>query len=306
MNSQEQTLRKERIQTFLEYLRHQQGVSEHTLRAYKTDLEQFMNFLRSYHQEQKVSYRTVRNFLGYLKRRGASKATLARKLASLRSFYRYQNQAHLENDNPTEGLSTPRQDRRLPRPLTREEVLRLLNTPTGDLPIDLRDRAILEVLYASGMRAGELLNLDLEDLHFNTGEIRVRGKGNKERVVLIGEPAIEALAEYVERGRPQLLAKRQDERVEKALILNWRGYRLSDRGLRLILEKRLRQAGEISGHGVHILRHSFATHLLEGGADLKTVQELLGHTSLQTTQVYTKVSRSHLLEVYKQAFPRYE
>ncbi len=305
MNRQNQTPGEERIQTFLEYLRHQQGASEHTLRAYKTDLEQFMNFLKLHHQEQKVNYRTVRSFLGHLKRRGASKATLARKLASLRSFYRYQNRTGLTSDNPTEGLSTPRQDRRLPRPLTQEEVLRLLSTPTGDLPIDLRDRAILEVLYASGIRASELLNLNLEDLHLGIGEIRVQGKGNKERIVLIGEPAIEALIDYLERGRPKLLAKRKDGQEEKALILNRKGCRLSDRGLRLILEKRLRQAGAISGHGVHILRHSFATHLLEGGADLKTVQELLGHTSLQTTQVYTKVSHAHLLEVYKQAFPRY-
>jgi integrase/recombinase XerC len=296
------TLRDEEIDAFIDYLKATKNSSPHTLRAYASDLRGFTEFLNTEKLGSQLDYRTVRRFLAILQRQGCAKRTVARKLAALRAFYRYQRSQNPDAADPTIGLSSPKLDRRLPRPLAPDEVVHLLNAPDLTKPEGLRDRAILELLYASGLRASELCSLNLEDLNRSSGEVRVTGKGSKERITLVGIPALEALEAYLEAGRGLLALKA--EAKTPALFLNTRGARLSDRSLRGIVYKWIERAGAISGVSPHTLRHSFATHLLEGGADLRTVQELLGHASVATTQIYTHVSRKRLKDVYERAFPR--
>jgi integrase/recombinase XerC len=287
---------------FLDYLRATKNASPHTLRAYASDLRGFAEFLRKEAPEGGLDYRTIRKFLANLQREKCAKRTVARKLAALRAFYRFQRERNPDASDPTVGLSSPKLDRRLPRPLAGEEIKALLNAPDPNRPDGLRDRAILELLYASGLRASELCSLNMGDVRAQTGEVRVTGKGSKDRVTLVGIPALEALEAYLASGRSALAQK--SSQPTTALFLNSKGDRLSDRSLRGIVYKWIEKTGAISGVSPHTLRHSFATHLLEGGADLRTVQELLGHASVATTQIYTHVSAKRLKEVYERAFPR--
>ena len=289
------------IDLFLDHLRSARSASPHTLRAYASDLIEFFDFVEKEASDAVLDYRVVRRFLAHLQKQGRQKRTVARKLAALRAFYRYRTERDEGTLDPTVGLSSPRLDRLLPRPLSRSEVEALLDAPDATRPDGLRDRAILELLYASGLRASELCSLDLADTRSGI-EVRVVGKGSKERIVLMGVPAREALDAYLDRGRHQLAEK--SKKTISALFLNSRGKRLSDRSLRAIVEKWIGRAGAIEGVSPHTLRHSFATHMLEGGADLRAVQELLGHASITTTQIYTHVSRARLKEVYDKAFPR--
>jgi integrase/recombinase XerC len=315
----------DRIEEFLKHLELGVHASPMTVRCYRTDLREFESFLKAGLRTYKrggawsagpvkapsltaVDHLMVRAYLAFLSERGVSRATVARKLAALRSFYREMARQGQVAGNPAALVATPKQEKRLPHPMTEEEVRALLESAFGSEPRDLRDLAILELLYATGCRVSEIVGADLGDLELSAGGedgvLRVLGKGRKERLVPVGTKAVEALRRYVRvrgeeaAGRP-VRAKDRD-----ALFLNARGGRLTDRSVRRILDARLRQAA-ITGHvSPHALRHSFATHLLDAGADLRSIQELLGHASLSTTQRYTKVSTRRLMEVYAKAHPR--
>ncbi len=249
-----------------------------------------------------VDHKRLRVFAGVLSERGASKATVARKLASVRSFYRHLVDRGELEASPADLVATPKRDQYLPRVLKAEEVEALLDSIPASTPLELRDRAIFELAYATGLRAEELTMLDTGDADFDAEELRVHGKGGKERVVPAGEKAWQALDAYLERGRP-LLAHEGDER-ERAIFLSKSGRRLGTPDLRRRLRNWTRRAGTPPGATPHTLRHSFATHLLEGGADLRTIQELLGHSTISTTQTYTRVESRRLRKVYARAHPR--
>jgi integrase/recombinase XerC len=229
------------------------------------------------------------------------RASIARKLSAIRSFYRYLLREEIISTSPVATTSSPKLDKRLPSFLTIEEVERLLEVPDLSTPQGQRDRALLELLYASGLRVSELVNLNLEQVNLDSREIRVRGKGSKERVVLMGEPAAEALRAYLKQGRPKLFASKI--RMTNALFINRYGERLPERRVQRILEKYANIAGIDKGVHPHMLRHTFATHLLDGGADLRVVQELLGHANLSSTQIYTHVTKSQARKVYLSAHP---
>ena len=289
------------IEAFLRHLELEKRLSRHTVRAYASDLQQWTEFLKSEGMEEtpeSVNSKVIRAYLSAMARSGLSRRTIARRMAAIRAFHKYLRRDRPELPDPTAAVSTPKLPKRLPRPVPQEQIQALLAAPDRS-PLGLRDRAILEVLYAAGMRASELVSLNIDSVDMARGEARVVGKGGKERLVLLGVPALEAVAEYVRLGRPALRPRDQE-----ALFLNRFGTRLSDRSLRRMLDKYIVKTGIALGVGPHALRHSFATHLLEGGADLRTVQELLGHASIRTTEVYTQVSRAHLREVYNRAFPR--
>jgi integrase/recombinase XerC len=292
-------------ESFLAYLRDQRNYSAATVRAYGSDLGQFLEFLgargTSYLESPEATDPLViRAFLGSLHESRESRATTARKLAALRSFFRYLVREGKVAENPARSVRTPKQERKLPRLLSEDEVTKLLETPGTSTLKGKRDRAFLELLYATGMRVGEMVALDLEDLDLAEGDILVMGKGSKERHVLFGDKARAAMLDYLAARRKA--PKRGGE--PDALFVNSRGGRLTDRSVRRILSVRLREcavAHKISPHG---LRHSFATHLLDRGADLRAIQELLGHASLSTTQRYTHVSTEQMIRVYKKSHPR--
>jgi integrase/recombinase XerC len=284
---------------YIDYLVAERNVSPYTVRNYTTDLLDFLRFLgeKKVDSLEAVDRHILRDYLSRLMERGLVKASIARKLSAIRSFYRYLLREKIVSVSPV--ASSPKLDRRLPSFLTREEVNRLIEAPDLSTPQGLRDRALLELLYASGLRVSELASLGLEQVNLNTNEIRVWGKGAKERVVLMGQPAARALADYLGKGRPRLLG----ERKSGALFLNRYGKRLIERRVQRLLEKYALIAGIGKRVHPHMLRHTFATHLLDGGADLRVVQELLGHASLASTQIYTHVSQSQARKVYLAAHP---
>ena len=288
---------------YIQYLEAEKNASPYTVRNYKDDLLDFLYFLKKKKidplNETKVDRHVLRDYLSHLVERGVVKASIARKLSAIRSFYRYLVREKIVSANPIEKVSSPKLDKRLPSFLTREEVEQLLNAPNLSTPLGQRDRALLELLYASGLRVSELVSLNLEQINLDSGEIRVRGKGDKERMVLIGKPAARALSDYLSQGRLKLLGKKGSS----ALLLNPDGGRLSERRVQTILVKYASIAGIDRRVHPHMLRHTFATHLLDGGADLRVVQELLGHASLSSTQIYTHVTQSQARKVYLSAHP---
>jgi integrase/recombinase XerC len=284
------------VGSFLEYLGVERGASPHTLRSYAADLAEFTRFLT----EEKIAglpgadARVVRAFLARLHQRRLAKATIARKLAAVRSCFRFLARRGVLAVNPARQVRSPRLGRRLPSFLPKDEATALLDAAPGPSPAGPRDRAMLELLYASGLRVAECCGLDLDDLDEARRTVRVLGKGDKERVVPVGETALEALAVYlVRRGRHR-----------GPLFLNSRGGRLTPRSALRIVGARARQVGISQRVTPHTLRHSFATHMLGEGADLRLIQELLGHSRLSTTQRYTHVSPEHLMRVYDRAHPR--
>ncbi len=309
----------DRVGDFLRHLQHNVNASSQTVRCYRTDLVEFEHYLRRRLPGRKdppfvsVDHHVIRGYLSYLHQRGVSRATVARKLASLRSFFRHLVREGVTSANPAAMVATPKLDRRLPHALSEHEVESLLDNAFGTSARDLRDRALLELLYASGTRVAELVGADLGDLEISRatedGMLRVIGKGRKERLVPIGSKAVAALLGYL-RCRHALQPARTGRgagstRGERdALFLNARGGRLTDRSVRRILSGRLQAAALMRRVSPHTLRHSFATHMLNAGADLRSIQELLGHASLSTTQRYTAVSTRRLLEVYNRAHPR--
>ena len=255
--------------------------------------------LRRIDSLKEVDKRVVRNYLAYLAEQGIGKRSIARKLSAIRSFYRYLVREELLADNPLKQTTSPKLDRRLPSFLTIEEMVRLLKAPDLATPQGQRNRALIELLYAAGLRVSELVNLDREQVNLDSREIRVWGKGAKERMVLMGEPAAIALSNYLSQSRPKLAGKK----VSGVLFLNRNGGRLTERMVQKILSKYASKAGIDKRVYPHLLRHTFATHLLDGGADLRVVQELLGHTNLASTQIYTHVTRSRARKVYLSAHP---
>lgn len=288
------------VTAFLRVLEGERGASPHTLTAYRRDLRQFTAFLRQQGVTKwdQVTPQLARRYVAALDRRYARSA-IARQLSAVRTFFKFLYREGRVSVDPLVLVSSPKQQRRLPKFLTPDEVRVVLQAPDLSTPLGLRDRAVLEVLYATGMRVGELVALRVSDLQWE-GELRVTGKGRKERIVLVADAAVEALRRYLQVGRPKLATARATESV----FVNARGGSLTDRGVRVVLDRAIRQAGLARRVSPHVLRHTFATHLLDGGADLRTVQELLGHANLATTQIYTHVSRDWLKRVYDKAHPR--
>ncbi|MDN5346670.1 MAG: integrase/recombinase XerC [Clostridia bacterium] len=294
------------IDEYILYLQGEKNVAGSTLRAYRADLEQFALFveerLGAGAGPDEVDHLTVRRYLGWLHLLGRQRSSINRKIAALRSFYHYLLREGKARVNPLALISALKQRRKLPDFLPYAELVTLLEAP-DQTPLGLRDRALWEVLYASGMRVGELVALNLEDVELETGYARVYGKGRRERLVPLGKTAIAALKDYLERGRP-FLAGRTPSLKGQPLFVNYRGGRLTARGVRERLQHYLKLVGGKKNISPHTLRHCFATHLLERGADLRVVQELLGHARLSTTQIYTHVSQRRLREIYKKAHPR--
>ena len=291
---------------FLAYLEFERGLSRNTLEAYRSDLLQFGGFLaRRDTDALHAQHGDLAAFLGELAtgapdRRPVAPATLQRKAACLRSFYRHlRREGELDHD-PTADLRAPRKSQKLPQVLTRGEVAKLLSMPRGTSPAALRDRALLELMYACGLRASEAIDLEVGDLDLRVAVLRARGKGSKERLVPVGREAVAAVRAYLERGRPALVGLRD----ERHLFLNQRGSGLTRQGLYKIVQRHARAAGLDDRMSPHTLRHTFATHLLAGGCDLRSLQEMLGHADIATTQIYTHLSAERLKDVYFQAHPR--
>ena len=292
------------ILDFLAYLELERGLSRNTLEAYRSDLHQFGEFLgRRGLTAIEAGHGDIAGFLSELGagsggRAAVGASTLARKVACLRSFYRHLRREGTIEHDPTAELRGPRKTQRLPRVLSRDEVLRLLSQPRGTDPLALRDRALLEVMYACGLRASEAIGLELADVDLEEGVLCARGKGSKERIVPIGREAVAALRAYCSRGRPLQAAN------GPRLFLNRRGGGLTRPGLYKIVQGHARHAGLEQKMSPHTLRHTFATHLLAGGCDLRSLQEMLGHADLATTQVYTHLSADRLKDAYFSAHPR--
>ena len=291
---------------FLAYLELERGLSRNTLEAYRSDLQQFGEFLaRRGFAPLTITAVELASFVSELAdgregRAAAQPATLQRKVACLRSFYRHLRRERLIGHDPAAELRGPRSRARLPQVLSRDEVTLLLAQPAGTSPAALRDRALLETMYACGLRASEAIGLELSALDLDAGILRAHGKGSKERIVPIGSKAVESLRTYLEKGRPRLVGLRDEPRV----FVNLRGAGLSRQGLYKIVQRHAGSAGLAHRMSPHTLRHSFATHLLAGGCDLRSLQEMLGHADIATTQLYTHLSADRLRDVYFDAHPR--
>jgi len=294
---------EQRVIDFLSFLTVERGYSENTIVAYQNDLTQFVKYLKEQAENidwGRVDKKALVSYILFLKEREYASATVARKVAAIKSFFHFLVADGFLKDDPTATLDSPRAKKPLPRVLSAEDINRLLEEPAkGSTPKALRDTALLELLYATGMRASELVFLNLEDVNLASASVRCFGKGGKERIVPIHPRAVVALEDYLQKGRIPLLGDPE----EKALFVNLRGERLTRQGLWLIIKGYAEEVG-IAGVTPHILRHSFATHLLGGGADLRNVQQLLGHANISTTQVYTHVSSERLRQAYDEAHPR--
>jgi tyrosine recombinase XerC len=297
------------VDHFITDLQDARNASAHTVRGYARDIAQFVNFLK---QEKRLSaefrwnevdYLLLRRYLGQLGREGYHRRSIARKLSSLRAFFKFLLRQKVMTTNPATQVTSPKLEKRLPLVLDVKEVERLLNAPDGTTPKGVRDKAVLETLYATGARVAELVGINLSDLNLDDGEARVRGKRAKERIVLLGQPAIEALENYLAFAWNDFL-KSGKETTTDALFLSINGGRMTTRTVHRLVVESANRVGLGKQVTPHVLRHSFATHLLEAGADLRIVQELMGHVSLSSTQVYTRVSREHLQRVYERAHPR--
>jgi integrase/recombinase XerC/integrase/recombinase XerD len=282
------------------------GMAEKTRTAYGTDAAQLAEWSAAQGLSPfDLTPRMLRRYAGVISERGLSKTSVARKIASIRAFYRHLVQRGLLEASPADLVATPKKDQYLPRVLKPAEAAQVLETIPSGAPLELRDRALFEVAYGCGLRAEELVNLDVGDLDPDAEEMRVTGKGSKTRIVPAGEPAWKALERYLDRARPKLANAAYDaRRAEPALFLSKSGRRLSTSDVRRRLRVSTQRAGTGPGVTPHTLRHSFATHLLEGGADLRSIQELLGHSSISTTQTYTRIESGRLRRAYAKAHPR--
>jgi integrase/recombinase XerC len=295
----------EYLAEFFRHLALEKNASAHTVKSYREDLSQATEYFRARLGHgvapAQLTSRQLRAYMAWLHEQGYAKTTIARRIAAVRSWCRYLCRQGTLASNPADGLRGPRQDKKLPHFLAEEDLSRLLQTPAEEAPLGLRDRAILETLYSAGLRVSELIGLDLGDIDLDGGMATVRGKGKRERLALLGKQATLALGRWLE-CRPRLIGGRA--RSQSALFLNKRGQRLTTRSVGRLLEKYLALAGLDARTSPHTLRHSFATHLLDRGADIRSVQELLGHRSLATTQIYTHVTTRRLKDSYHKAHPR--
>lgn len=289
------------LKHFLDFLRYEKNFSLHTISGYRRDNEQYLSFIQS----KKLKYNQVdniiiRSFLAWLYRSNLKKSTAARKLAAIRSFYQYCMQKGWIDENPAQMVSTPKQEKSVPSFLSEEEMTAFLDLPSSNKPLELRDRAMLELLYATGLRVSELVGINLSDINFEERLLRVLGKGKKERIVPFGVQAGKRLKQYIEKRF--LIHKGKIDK--SAVFLNYQGERLTTRSVQRIFDGYFRKSAMKRKISPHSLRHSFASHLLGRGADLRVIQELLGHESLATTQKYTHLNLKKLLEVYKKSHPR--
>ncbi len=296
------------IGEFGAHLENERNLSLHTKRNYLVDLNQFRGFLEEHDilpggRLDQIDHMVIRSFLSSLYRKKAKRTTVSRKVAALRSFFNFLVRRGRIKQSPAEMVQSPRTDKYLPVSLSVDEVFSLLKVAFEDDPAGRRDRAILELIYSSGVRVGELTGLNLGDVDLDQKVMKVRGKGKKERIVPVGRPALSALSAYLVK-RKELIRARAENYLEAPIFVNRRGTRLTERSVARIVEKYIRMSGVNKRVGPHTLRHSFATHLLDAGADLRVIQELLGHESLSTTQKYTAVSVSRLMEVYDKSHPR--
>jgi len=302
------------LDQFLEHLRYERNVSEHTLRNYTSDLEQFFDYLapanpkagtkRNLPDVKEIDHITIREWLSTLHSAQKRKSSIARKLAALRTFFQFLVREGMVETNPAKLVATPRLEKKLPQHLSVEEAIRFIETPDIETDLGKRDRAMLELLYATGVRVSELTKLNVTDLDLRQKLIRVLGKRRKERIVPFGEPALDCLQNYL-KVREHFLAQAPISlRDNNALFLNYQGTRITTRSVGRMVEKYIRICAGLHNISPHALRHSFATHLLDSGADLRDIQELLGHARLSTTQIYTHVSMEKLIEVYDKAHPK--
>lgn len=296
----------EALAEFLRHLAVERNASDYTIKSYREDLTQAIEFFRTKQagrslEPAMLNVRLLRAYLAWLSEKEYARTTIARRVAAVRSWCRFLCRQGVLSSNPAESLRGPRQDKKLPHFMSEEELTRLLATPPADTALGLRDRAILETLYSAGLRVGELVGLNVDDVDLDSGLATIRGKGKRERLALIGPQALEAIQTWLE-SRKQMLGKRG--RAQSALFLNKNGTRLTVRSVARSLEKYLAMAGLDPRSSPHTLRHSFATHLLDRGADIRSVQELLGHRSLTNTQIYTHVTTTRLKDSYDKAHPR--
>ncbi|BAF59429.1 MAG: tyrosine recombinase XerC [Pelotomaculum sp.] len=299
------------IDNFLVYLRVEKNASPRTTESYQKDLFHGLDYFASRLGKEDhaivpsdIDHRIFRHYLAHMQKQGLARATMARRLAAWRSFYRYLYREKIIDGNPLLRVASPKLEKRLPRFLYEDEAKELVEAPDTKQPLGMRDRALLETLYAGGLRISELVLLDLGDLDISSGYIRVTGKRARERLVPLGSMAVEALQAYLAKARPRLMANSVAKKINNALFLNCRGERLSARGIRKILDKYVEKVSLERKISPHTLRHSFATHLLNAGADLRSVQELMGHVRLSSTQVYTHVTGERLKKVYRKSHPR--
>ena len=299
---------------FLEHLRYERNLSEHTLRNYSSDLEQFLSHLasrplpsfgrRTFPEIRQIDHLTIREWLATLHSSQKKKTSVARKLAALRTFFQFLLREGIVDLNPAKLVSTPRLEKRLPQHVSVEEAIRFIETPDKETDLGKRDRAMLELMYGTGVRVSELTKLNLEDVDTKNKLIRVMGKRRKERIVPFGDPAREALRTYLDIRDHFLQNAPLAEREANVLFVNYQGTRITTRSVGRMVEKYIRICAGMHDISPHALRHSFATHLLDSGADLRDIQELLGHARLSSTQIYTHVSMEKLIEVYDRAHPK--
>ena len=296
------------LEKFLGYLAYERNMSPATVSAYRSDLEQFGAFCReqgiSLNEPLKVDVSTVRRYLAVLQNRHLSRASVARKLCAIKAYFKYLSREGVIDSNPISGISAQKKAKRLPSALSESDVSVLLAAPNLTDPLEIRDRAMLELMYSTGIRVSELVGMDLGSYHRQEALLRVFGKGSKERIVPVGSRARQALGDYLERSRPVLAKKAGKSEEERAFFLNRSGGRMTSRSVERMMKKYLMESGLLRSSTPHSLRHSFATHLLDAGADIRSVQELLGHSDISTTQIYTEVSKERLYAVYKKAHPR--
>lgn len=290
------------VESYLLHLKVERGLAQNTLDSYRRDLTKFVGFLKrqGVFGFDQVDRRGIMSFMEDLHTNGRAAATISRNLAAIRSFYGFLSQENLVSKNPSTELDSPKIPKRLPNILTEGQIDRLLEQPKATDASGMRDKAMLELLYATGIRVSELVDLDISDVNLDMGFLRCLGKGSKERIVPMGKTAINCIAAYLKYGRGKLLRNPE----ETSVFLNIHGRRLTRQGFWKILKKYVKQAGIDGDITPHTLRHSFATHLLENGADLRAVQEMLGHSDISTTQIYTQVTASRLRDVYQQFHPR--
>jgi integrase/recombinase XerC len=301
------------IEQFLEHLRYERNVSAHTLRNYASDLEQFLDFIapldlnsgtRNTPEITQIDHLTIREWLGQLHTAQKKKASIARKLAALRTFFQFLVREEIVELNPAKLVATPRLEKKLPTHLSIEEAIRFIESPDPETDLGKRDRAMLELMYATGVRVAELTTLNVADVDLHNRLIRVTGKRRKQRIVPFGDPAGDAIRGYLQVRGKFLLNAPVSKRDDEALFLNYQGTRITTRSVGRMVEKYIRLCAGMHNISPHALRHSFATHLLDSGADLRDIQELLGHARLSTTQIYTHVSMEKLVEVYDKAHPK--
>lgn len=302
---------KQLVDKFLRYLEIERNSSPHTIISYRTDLEQFTEFITSEKNIasspdiNKITRLDIRMWLGELSEQGLARSTMARKVASIRSFFKYCfKRGHIAK-NPAHLLILPKQQKRLPKTINSPDIEQIMELADGDSPAEVQNRAIMELLFGTGIRLSELTQLNLADLNFGQKQVTVQGKGNKQRIVPIGAHALNALRKHLEH-RALLHGKRTDNDAKRAVFLAAGGQRIYSRFVQRVVKKLIESVSEVQQKSPHVLRHSFATHLLDAGADIRVIKELLGHANLSATQVYTHTSVEHLKNIYKQAHPRAE